>query len=539
MKLKNLLKGVVRAAGALVGSQIGGPAGAALGAGLATKLTGGSSKDALLGGLVSGIGSYGIGKFGGKLGLSTDGMFGAAPAGAGGDMGYINSEAGGQSTLRGIGNFATSTAGLAALGAGALALGPGEAPPAAAAAPARDTRTLEDMGYDTTPLQRTQRPYQGDPYAYGETGGEQRYFARGGHVRRGIAHYDDGGYVSLESITDAGYDPSSVDASGGVAGALSGTGYDAGATADSPSIAPAPVDFSVPPGIAVPATQTQAPTQAPQNTSIIGRGLSAITDRAQNMMANPGRTGINAVASAIPVVGPLNTLSGLFGGPTIGGLMTGAIQDMTNYNPNAVRGDADNDGTVTTGDDYANYGGPQYDPSGYGDGVTYMEANAGGQGGGPAAPPAAETAAAVPPGTPAGAGLTSARGRMFPLYDPYRYGEVGPEARFYAARGGLAQGPAPADMAMAAYRGELRFDRGGKVSGPGDGQSDDIPAMLSDGEYVMDADTVASIGNGSNEAGAKKLDVMRKRIRAQKRRAPSHKIPPKARGIGHYMGGRI
>jgi hypothetical protein len=47
------------------------------------------------------------------------------------------------------------------------------------------------------------------------------------------------------------------------------------------------------------------------------------------------------------------------------------------------------------------------------------------------------------------------------------------------------------------------------VRGPGDGTSDDVPAKLSDGEYVLTARDVAALGNGSNEAGAKRLDDMR------------------------------
>lgn len=49
-----------------------------------------------------------------------------------------------------------------------------------------------------------------------------------------------------------------------------------------------------------------------------------------------------------------------------------------------------------------------------------------------------------------------------------------------------------------------------------DGRSDDIPAVLSDGEYVIDAETVALLGNGSNKAGAKQLDRFRANIRKHK-----------------------
>ena len=82
------------------------------------------------------------------------------------------------------------------------------------------------------------------------------------------------------------------------------------------------------------------------------------------------------------------------------------------------------------------------------------------------------------------------------------------------------------------------FRTGGKsnhVQGPGDGQSDDIPAMLADGEWVMDADSVSQLGNGSNKAGAAILDAMREALRAHKRSAPTDKIPPKSKSPLQYI----
>ncbi len=76
---------------------------------------------------------------------------------------------------------------------------------------------------------------------------------------------------------------------------------------------------------------------------------------------------------------------------------------------------------------------------------------------------------------------------------------------------------------------------GGYLEGGTAGQDDKIPAMLSDGEYVMDADTVAALGDGNNAAGAAKLDEMRENIRTHKRSAPANKIPPKAKGPLAYM----
>lgn len=62
---------------------------------------------------------------------------------------------------------------------------------------------------------------------------------------------------------------------------------------------------------------------------------------------------------------------------------------------------------------------------------------------------------------------------------------------------------------------------GRAVVGPGDGMSDDVgaviggvePARLAQGEFVVPADVVSHLGNGSTDAGVKKLDGMMTRIR--------------------------
>jgi hypothetical protein len=63
-------------------------------------------------------------------------------------------------------------------------------------------------------------------------------------------------------------------------------------------------------------------------------------------------------------------------------------------------------------------------------------------------------------------------------------------------------------------------DGGRLLRGPGDGVSDSIPAMignkqqarLADGEFVVPARIVSEIGNGSTEAGARKLYAMMDRV---------------------------
>jgi hypothetical protein len=71
------------------------------------------------------------------------------------------------------------------------------------------------------------------------------------------------------------------------------------------------------------------------------------------------------------------------------------------------------------------------------------------------------------------------------------------------------------------------------LKGPGDGMSDSIPATiankrparLADNEFVVPADVVSHIGNGSSDAGAKKLYAMMDKVRkartGKKKQAPA------------------
>ena len=76
---------------------------------------------------------------------------------------------------------------------------------------------------------------------------------------------------------------------------------------------------------------------------------------------------------------------------------------------------------------------------------------------------------------------------------------------------GYAAGGAPAmGIASLAPGGYPR--RTGQISGPGTETSDDIPAMLSDGEFVMTAKAVKALGNGNRRAGAKKMYALMHRL---------------------------
>ena len=73
------------------------------------------------------------------------------------------------------------------------------------------------------------------------------------------------------------------------------------------------------------------------------------------------------------------------------------------------------------------------------------------------------------------------------------------------------------------------------LKGGGDGTSDSIPAMLANGEFVIPADVVSSLGNGSSDSGAKVLDEFLKTIRAHKRKADPKKLPPDSKGVKGYL----
>jgi hypothetical protein len=94
-------------------------------------------------------------------------------------------------------------------------------------------------------------------------------------------------------------------------------------------------------------------------------------------------------------------------------------------------------------------------------------------------------------------------------------------------------GGGPLTMAAGKLRKDYR--QGDAVEGPGDGQSDDIPAMLADGEFVIPADVVAALGNGSNKAGADKLYDMMHNIRRQARKGDPKDLPKPAKSPLQYI----
>ena len=94
-------------------------------------------------------------------------------------------------------------------------------------------------------------------------------------------------------------------------------------------------------------------------------------------------------------------------------------------------------------------------------------------------------------------------------------------------RGGMGLGgsapPEPTSYALNLNSGEQepQYAQGGYLNGQGDGMSDSIPATiegkqparLADGEFVVPADVVSHLGNGSSKAGSKRLYKMLDKVR--------------------------
>lgn len=134
------------------------------------------------------------------------------------------------------------------------------------------------------------------------------------------------------------------------------------------------------------------------------------------------------------------------------------------------------------------------------------------------------------------------------------YGQNGGEHKFFTDAS-FSPGPAPAVAPLSTPMetpptryingpGDLsmqpiaRAAHGGMpaVKGPGSGRDDRIEALLSDGEYVMDAETVAMLGDGSLDEGARRLDQLRQNVRKHKGAALAKgEFSPNAKAPEQYL----
>jgi hypothetical protein len=161
--------------------------------------------------------------------------------------------------------------------------------------------------------------------------------------------------------------------------------------------------------------------------------------------------------------------------------------------------------------------------------------------------------------------------KLSPDYQAYTAPTPNPYYRpTYAAIGGIMNSNAPhsfddesgsdnvgmaaggMNMAGGGIAGLGGYSDGGRMlKGPGDGMSDSIPgviggkqpARLADGEFVVPADVVSHLGNGSTDAGAKKLYSMMDKVRqartGKKKQAPQvdmTKYMPMGKASGGITG---
>jgi hypothetical protein len=101
----------------------------------------------------------------------------------------------------------------------------------------------------------------------------------------------------------------------------------------------------------------------------------------------------------------------------------------------------------------------------------------------------------------------------------------------FKAEGGAIEGHNPEFFS----EGGLNSLENRYVEGAGDGTSDEVPAMLANGEFVIPADVVSSLGNGSNESGASVLDQFLQVIREHRQDHNPEDLPPDSAGPLAYL----
>jgi len=300
----------------------------------------------------------------------------------------------------------------------------------------------------------------------------QRGYADGGSVNpfglRGAMRYDEGGMV------DGGFGDAS-ERDGGYDGVGPGIGGD-------PSVAD-DIDTGYLEGAMAPVPER----------SLMDRALGYAYERTMNALENPISTALNVATSFTPF-GPINALSNVLGGPTVGSVATAAGRGVGEAlgigTPGVASMAAPSTTSYSTGGDSRDIGVPTMAPQ---------------------EPMVAEVAPTLAP--------SYISSKVQPRSPSAIYGSLG------VRRPG----------------NPFTYAEGGYVPGKSGGMDDDVPAIidgkqpakLSSGEFVFDAATVAALGDGNNAAGARKLDGLRKAIR---KKAYGHeKQPPKNYSVGDLV----
>lgn len=138
-----------------------------------------------------------------------------------------------------------------------------------------------------------------------------------------------------------------------------------------------------------------------------------------------------------------------------------------------------------------------------------------------------------------GGGWELDREQITPTVDWYTYGQM-PQFQYWddvnaqakpMAKGGKVARPPVGVMAGMASNPSLA-SHGGQAQGKGAGQDDLVPVNLSRDEYVIPADVVADLGDGSSGAGGERLNKFVKSVRSHK---STKNHPPKAKSVEAYL----
>ena len=232
----------------------------------------------------------------------------------------------------------------------------------------------------------------------------------------------------------------------------------------------------------------------------VGVGFPAGLAPAANTVAQAlGDMGLNSLSHAVSSAAMSGAMSGSGAAP---GSSTGPAAGASNASHGGESGGwGSRDAGGGTGGGSVG-GGNSQGPGGMGRGGGMGGGGAGGDGGGPGS--------AGRGGGMGGGGMGAARGGLLDQY----YADGGTPGNYFAT-GGITALAGGGMYNLGSYS-----DGGRLLRGPGDGVSDSIPAVigqkqparLADGEFVVPARIVSEIGNGSTEAGARKLYAMMDRV---------------------------
>lgn len=562
-----VLKGVAKAAAALVGGELGGPAGAAAGGLIASKALGDDWQTAISTGALSGLGAWGVQQTG-----AADGFGGGLSSGS-----DLLGREGGDANFSGIAKYAApaiaGVIGLSGLG------GSGKSQSTQAAQPsAADDYNTKPFDWQP-PLDRTQYAYPGDFSTYGQTSGEHQWFddvnpqpmsgyAMGGPVVdwSKAKHFKYGGFTDSGAGNGVKGDSGSAggggnSGNGGTHGANTGsfTGPGAGPMSGSGNATVADRGI-IDKYKASPQEGIKTDRDFWSAVGNLGQRSNDYMDRGNSTLDNLGNAiaGLFSVGEMDPTKQNLNAsinnpnaswgVDPIGLGATIVGTLTGlplgsiykGVKKVTGYPGPQIAFDGNQYGNfgfnsspisqglgVMSADDMAKavasgatgstFGGtPGGSPASLGNDTSRGETalptglgalvSNGGSGAGNTAPVSTGTDTGTTT-DPAAAGRT-----YIPFTGDYSTYGQGPQHEFYD---NINPPMAPVTLAS-----------GGAITGLGDGQTDTIPAMLAPGEHVIDSDAVNAIGGGNTDEGHRRIEAMKQRARLGMGRKNS-KRPPK------------